>query len=129
MSHFKKIQNFGLVFSYLNRVLQFHQYQFLQFLKVSINFSVAPGIHLFKVKRKNTRTKCEMCSKLIIKTPENFINWYGKSDALSLRNQKMHEHRNWHGLIHFSLHLAWVNIRMHHHYIWKNLGPWSYNAG
>ena len=28
------------------------------------------GIYLFKVNNKNTRTRCEICSKLTIKTPE-----------------------------------------------------------
>ena len=28
------------------------------------------GIHLLKANNKNTRTRCEMCSKLTIKTPE-----------------------------------------------------------
>ena len=28
------------------------------------------GIYLFKVKNGNTRTMCDICSKLIIKTPE-----------------------------------------------------------
>ena len=28
------------------------------------------GIYLLKVSNRNTRTKCEICSKLIIKTPE-----------------------------------------------------------
>ena len=28
------------------------------------------GIYLFKVNNKSTRTKCEICSKLTIKTPE-----------------------------------------------------------
>ena len=28
------------------------------------------GIYLLKVNNKNTRTKCEICSKLTIKTPE-----------------------------------------------------------
>ena len=28
------------------------------------------GIYLLKVNNRNTRTRCEMCSKLTIKTPE-----------------------------------------------------------
>ena len=28
------------------------------------------GIYIFKVNNKNTRTRCEICSKLTIKTPE-----------------------------------------------------------
>ena len=30
----------------------------------------AAGIYLFKVNNRNTRTSCEICSKLKIKTPE-----------------------------------------------------------
>ena len=29
-----------------------------------------PDIYMFKVNNKNTRTSCEICSKLTIKTPE-----------------------------------------------------------
>ena len=28
------------------------------------------GIYMFKVNNRNTRTRCEICSKLTIKTPE-----------------------------------------------------------
>ena len=28
------------------------------------------GIHMFKMNQRNTRTRCEICSKLTIKTPE-----------------------------------------------------------
>ena len=38
-------------------------------LKILINVDPA-GIHLLKVNNRNTRTKCEVCSKLKIKTPE-----------------------------------------------------------
>ena len=39
-----------------------------------------PGIYLLKVNDRNTRTRCEMCSKLGIKTPEQrkwctFFGW------------------------------------------------------
>ena len=33
------------------------------------------GNHMFKVKNRNSRTKCEICSKLTIKTPE-LRNWH-----------------------------------------------------
>ena len=34
-------------------------------------FSMVPaGIYLLKVCNKNTRTRCEMCSKVTVKTPE-----------------------------------------------------------
>ena len=31
---------------------------------------IQPNIHLFKVNSRNTRKRCEICSKLTIKTPE-----------------------------------------------------------
>ena len=31
---------------------------------------IPAGIYLFKVNNRNTRTKCEICSQLTIKTPE-----------------------------------------------------------
>ena len=32
------------------------------------------GIYLLKVNNRDTRTRCEMCSKLTIKTPEHIVN-------------------------------------------------------
>ena len=34
------------------------------------DFQFPAGIYLFKVNNRNTRTTCEICSKLTIKTPE-----------------------------------------------------------
>ena len=34
------------------------------------NSSIPVGIHLLKVNNRNTKTRCEICSKLTIKTPE-----------------------------------------------------------
>ena len=34
------------------------------------NGAVPAGIYLLKVNNRNTRTRCEICSKLAIKTPE-----------------------------------------------------------
>ena len=31
---------------------------------------VPVGIYMFKVKNRNTRPRCEICSKLTVKTPE-----------------------------------------------------------
>ena len=43
----------------------------LDFCESSEQFSHNPaGIYLLKVNNKNTRTRCELCSKLTIKTPE-----------------------------------------------------------
>ena len=41
---------------------------FLVYLNIILPYPV--GIYMFKVKNKNTRTRCETCSTLIIKTPE-----------------------------------------------------------
>ena len=40
------------------------QSELLKFRLLSI------GNHMFKVNNRNTRTRCEICSKLTIKTPE-----------------------------------------------------------
>ena len=34
------------------------------------HFNITAGIYLFKVNNKNTRARCEIYSKLTIKTPE-----------------------------------------------------------
>ena len=34
------------------------------------------GIYLLKVKNRNTRTRCEICSKLTIKAPERRLAWF-----------------------------------------------------
>ena len=40
-------------------------------LLVIITFLSNPAeIYMFKVNKRNTRTRCEICSKLTIKTPE-----------------------------------------------------------
>ena len=42
-------------------------------LRISLNvflLSIPAGIYLLKVNNRNTRTRCEICSKLTIKTPE-----------------------------------------------------------
>ena len=47
---------------------QFIVYSSFEKLKVSLNFPA--GIYLLKVNNRNARTRCEICSKLTIKTPE-----------------------------------------------------------
>ena len=38
---------------------------------LALSLEITPsGIYLFKSNNGNTRTRCEMCSKLIIRTPE-----------------------------------------------------------
>ena len=39
-------------------------------LKFDPNFTNITGIYLLKVNNRNTRTRCEICSKLTIKIPE-----------------------------------------------------------
>ena len=41
----------------------------MMLLKV-LFFAFPVGIYLFKVNKRNTITRCEICSKLTIKTPE-----------------------------------------------------------
>ena len=42
----------------------------LLLVTTSCNYSYQAGIYLLKVNNRNTRTRCEICSKLTIKTPE-----------------------------------------------------------
>ena len=39
-------------------------------LKDESRSTIPAGIYLLKVNNRNTRTRCEICSKLTIKTPE-----------------------------------------------------------
>ena len=39
-------------------------------IKQVLSVKVPVGIYLFKFNKRNTRKRCEICSKLIIKTPE-----------------------------------------------------------
>ena len=39
-------------------------------IKCSSVIVVPAGNYMFKVNNRNTRTRCEICSKLTIKTPE-----------------------------------------------------------
>ena len=36
----------------------------------TVKIHISLGIYLLKVNNRNTRTRCETCSKLTIKTPE-----------------------------------------------------------
>ena len=49
--------------------LRLHAYVFLSNI-TSIVSKFAAGNYIFKVNNRNTRTRCEICSKLTIKTPE-----------------------------------------------------------
>ena len=52
----------------------FALYEFNRFSKYttvsSSSFNIPAGTYLLKVNNRNTRTRCEICSKLTIKTPE-----------------------------------------------------------
>ena len=43
-----------------------------------LNLVYSAGNYLFKVNNRNTRIRCEICSKLTIKTPERRI-WHRSS--------------------------------------------------
>ena len=45
----------------------------LKYVKIEQNVPV--GIYMFKVNKRNTRIRCEICSKSTIKTPER-RNWH-----------------------------------------------------
>ena len=63
-----------------------------------------PGNYIFKVNNKNTRTRCEICSKLTIKIPEQ--TYLTPSSGVSIVNfehviagwvctsSREHSHRN-----------------------------------
>ena len=44
-----------------------------------INSMTPAGNYMFKVNNRNTRTRCEICSKLTIKTPER--RYWRRSDV------------------------------------------------
>ena len=41
-----------------------------EFIHLKCNENILAGNYMFKVNNRNTRTWCEICSKLTIKTPE-----------------------------------------------------------
>ena len=47
-----------------------HVALFIQPYTVFIQYIYPVGIYMFKVNNRNTRSKCEICSKLTMKTPE-----------------------------------------------------------
>ena len=50
------------------------------------------GIYLLKVNNKNTRIRCEICSKLIIKTPERRQNGQTHSNKSSANCLSVFDH-------------------------------------
>ena len=88
MISYLKNPNFWIGVSVLvkNQVLQFLQSQFLQFFKVSNTYFGPNRYLLIQSQKQYTRTKCEICSKLIIKTPERHFIDLKKTDELKLRN-------------------------------------------
>ena len=63
-----------LSLKYTNKLQEFIEGDFLILLKTTVvykNYISAPaGIYLLKVNNRNIRTRCGICSKLTIKTPE-----------------------------------------------------------
>ena len=48
-----------------------HKYnKYKRCLSIMMLICITAGNYMFKVNNRNTRTRCEICSKLIIKTPE-----------------------------------------------------------
>ena len=60
------------------------KYQFYLQSSAAINsFLDNPAsIYLFKVSNRNTRTMCEICSKLTIKTPEEYL-WFRSAASIA----------------------------------------------
>ena len=53
-----------------NRFRDYDRTETMKMNFCSPNLYDPADIYMFKVNNRNTRTKCEICSKLIIKTPE-----------------------------------------------------------
>ena len=47
-----------------------YDYFCVTFYAYTVYLSYPAGNYMFKVKNRNTRTRCEICSKLTMKTPE-----------------------------------------------------------
>ena len=70
--------NWAQSWAYLTTPWEKHWYKYFPFLvifnmqkSVSSSYSIFPaGNYTFKVDNRNTRTRCEICSKLTIKTPK-----------------------------------------------------------
>ena len=55
-------------------VIPFQKETSCTFLTIKFAYTNIPaGIYLFKVNNRNTRARCEICSKLTIKTPERGV--------------------------------------------------------
>ena len=57
-------------FSYCPLLWYFSTNKSIEKNKIYISVAFPAGIYLLKVNNRNTRTRCEICSKLTIKTPE-----------------------------------------------------------
>ena len=72
----------------------------LRFLSENI---ISTGIYMFKVNNRNSRTRCEICSKLTIKTPER-RQW-----NRTRQNRHLHCHRHYKKFIFGSRIFFWKN--------------------
>ena len=75
-------------------------YFWLRTGKCGCAWTFPAGIYLLKVNNRNTRTRCEVCSKLIMKTPE-WRQW-GRSGVFIVN----YEHISHLGLVFLSLTLS-----------------------
>ena len=67
MRHYFSLAFFKLAFGLIFDILQGSEYN-------SVDSCYLPaGIYLLKVKNRNTSARCEICSKLTIKTPKGVI--------------------------------------------------------
>ena len=57
-------------FTYTHTLERFCHYFHIQKIRVTKNNNIPVGIYIFKVNNRNTRARCEICSKLAVKTPE-----------------------------------------------------------
>ena len=82
-------EHLGTTASCLNIFVDARQYRFKVTndgrIKIVSKFEivgVSANNYLFKVNNKNTRKKCEICSKLAINTPERRHCWFSTSKCL-----------------------------------------------
>ena len=63
-----------IIFFFLSAASTIHQSKFVSVAYISFYFTFLihspAGNYMFKVNNRNTRTRCEICSKLTIKTPQ-----------------------------------------------------------
>ena len=79
------------LFAYLKSLFSFQKVTFTKLFPIYIPV----GIYMFKVNNKNTRTMCEICSKLTIKTPWTCFTPCSCSSVSIAKFEKVNADWNW----------------------------------